>query len=125
MLTFEHSQFVNGGREITRLAASIKYEKFSAKLINSRYLFITHITLLSIYYSNTSTHLLSEEAVGLDGLSPDRDLAPPLVAAGLLASSNDTNSFTLRASLNPSGVTRISSATPAVYTSGNCTRDKS
>ena len=70
-------------------------------------------------------YLLREEAVGLDGLSLGRDLAPPLVAAGLLASSNDTKSFTVRASLIPSGVNRMSSATPAVYKSGNCTSDKS
>lgn len=59
-------------------------------------------------------YLLSEAAVGLDGLSVGRDLAPPLVAAGLLASSSDTKSFTVRASLHPNGVNRILSATPAV-----------
>ena len=70
-------------------------------------------------------YLLSEAAIGLDGLSLGRDLAPPLVVADLLASSSDTKSFTVRASLHPSGVSRISSATPAVYTRGNCTSDRS
>ena len=70
-------------------------------------------------------YLLSEAAVGLGGLSLDRDLAPPLVVAGLLASSRDTNSFTVRASSHPSGVSRMSSATPAVYKRGNCTSDRS
>lgn len=70
-------------------------------------------------------YLLSEEAIGLDGLSVDRDLAPPLVAAGLLASNNDTKSFTVRASVHPSGVSRMSSATPALYKSGSCTSDRS
>ena len=70
-------------------------------------------------------YLLSEDAIGLDGLSVDCDLAPPLVAAGLLASSNNIKSFTVRASLHPSGVSRMSSATPAVYNSGSCTSDKS
>lgn len=84
---------------------------------------LKYITVLTYY--TTTTHLLSEEAVGLDGLSLDRDLAPPLVAAGLLASSNDTKSFIVRASPNPNGVSRMSSATPAVYKSGNCTSDRS
>jgi len=69
--------------------------------------------------------LLSEAAVGSDGLSLGRDLVPPLVAVGLLTSSNDTKSFTVRASLYPSGVSRMSSAAPAVYKIGNCTSDRS
>jgi len=70
-------------------------------------------------------YLLRDAAVWFDGLSVFRALAPPLVVAGLFASSNETNSFAEIASLNPSGVSRMSCAAPAVYTNGSWTNDRS